>query len=347
MGNAAGAGLSAQPAAASRAVTGVFGKRAMFLVRLVTAVAAIAAAAPAGAETYPSRPIRIVVSTSAGGITDIAARILGNHLSTTTGQTVVIDNRSGAGGNIAMDAVAKSSPDGYTLGVANTGNIVINPYLYRSMPYDPLNDLVPVASLGEVPIFLVVNGKLPVSNLREFVVYAKTHPVSYASAGTGTTPHLAADAFNRHAGLAMVHVPYRGSTPATMDVISGNVQMTFVSLGQYMEFVRRGELRVLAIAGAKRVSYLPEVATFAEQGFPGFDTGTWFAMFAPRGTPGEIVDQLNLHVRALAADPDAKMRLDAAFLEQSTMTAAEFAGQVRADAVKWERIVRESGVKQE
>ena len=319
----------------------------MIRLACLAITAALAAAAPAGAETYPARPIRIVVSTSAGGITDIAARILGNHLSTRTGQIVVIDNRSGAGGNIAMDAVAKSAPDGYTLGVANTGNIVINPYLYRQMPYDPLNDLVPVASLGEVPIFLVVNGKLPLKTLQDFVAYAKSHPVSYSSAGTGTTPHLAADAFNRRAGLNMVHVPYRGSTPATMDVISGNVSMTFVSLGQYMEFVKRGDLRVLAIAGNRRAAYLPEVPTFAEQGFPGFDTGTWFALFAPRGTPREVVDQLNAHVRALAGDPDARPRLDAAFLDQSTLNADEFAAQVKADAVKWERIVRESGVKQE
>ena len=319
----------------------------MAALRWLAIVTALALAAPALAETYPARPIRIVVSTSAGGITDIAARILGNHLSTRTGQPVVIDNRSGAGGNIAMDAVAKAAPDGYTLGVANTGNIVINPYLYRTMPYDPLTDLAPVASLGEVPIFLVVNGKLQLNNLQDFVAYAKSHPVSYSSAGTGTTPHLAADAFNRRAGLNMVHVPYRGSTPATMDVITGNVAMTFVSLGQYMEFVKRGDLRVLAVAGGKRVGYLPDVATFAEQGFPGFDTGTWFALFAPRGTPREIVDHLNGHARALATDPDARPRLDAAFLEQSTLSAAEFAELVKADAVKWERIVRESGVKQE
>ena len=145
----------------------------------------------------------------------------------------------------------------------------------------------------------------------------------------------------------MVHVPYRGSTPATMDVISGNVAMTFVSLGQYMDFVRRGDLRVLAVAGVKRAAYLPDVPTFAEQGFAGFDTGTWFAPFAPRGTPRDIVDQLNGNVRGLAADPDAKMRLDAAFLQQSAMTAAEFADLVKADAAKWERIVRESGVRQE
>jgi tripartite-type tricarboxylate transporter receptor subunit TctC len=302
--------------------------------------------ASAIAENYPAKPIRIIVSTSAGGITDIVARILGHFISTKTGQTVVIDNRSGAGGNIAMDTVAKSAPDGYTLGVANTGNIVINPYLYRQMPYDSLNDLVPVGSIGDVPLFMVVNGKLPVNNLSEFVAYAKAQPVSYGSAGTGTTPHLAADAFNRRLGLNMVHVPYRGSTPATMDVISGNVPMTFVSLGQYIEYVHQGVLRVLGVASARRVSYLPDVATFAEQGFTGLDAETWFALFAPRGTPKNIVDQLNSYVRALADDPESRTRLEATFLERSSMTADEFAAFVKADAVKWERIVRESGVKQ-
>ena len=202
------------------------------MIRLACLVmtAALAAAVPASAETYPARPIRIVVSTSAGGITDIAARILGNHLSTRTGQTVVIDNRSGAGGNIAMDAVAKSTPDGYTLGVANTGNIVINPYLYRQMPYDPLHDLAPVASLGEVPIFLVFNGKLPLNNLQDFVVYAKSHPVSYSSAGTGTTPHLAAELLKITAGINMTHVPYPGAGPAIQAILAGTVPLMCASL---------------------------------------------------------------------------------------------------------------------
>src|SRR5262245_29205397 len=316
------------------------------LWRILVSVLVLTGAA-AHAQDYPSRPVRIIVSTSAGGITDVAARVLGQFITNRTGHPTIIDNRTGAGGNIAMEAVAKAAPEGYTLGVANTGNIVINPYLYRSMPYDPLHDLVPVGSMGDVPLFMLVNGKFPAKDVQEFVAYAKTHSVSYGSAGTGTTPHLAADAFNRRAGLNMVHVPYRGSTPATMDVISGNVSMTFVSLGQYMEFVKRGDLRVLAIAGSRRVAYLPEVPTFSEQGFPGFDTGTWFALFVPRGPPREVVDQLNAHVRALAGDPDARPRLDAAFLEQSTLTANEFAAQVKADAVKWERIVRESGVKQD
>src|SRR5262249_35403936 len=192
-----------------------YAEHGMNFVRVAASVACLLiGVASAAAENYPARPIKIIVSTSAGGITDVMARVLGQYITAKTGETVVIDNRAGGGGNIAMEAVARAAPDGYTLGVANTGNIVINPYLYRTMPYDPLHDLVPVGSMGEVPLFMVVNGKLPVSNLKEFVAYAKANPVSYGSAGVGTTPHLAADAFNRRAGLNMVHVPYRGSTAA-------------------------------------------------------------------------------------------------------------------------------------
>jgi tripartite-type tricarboxylate transporter receptor subunit TctC len=302
-------------------------------------------AGPALAQNYPAKPVRIVVSTSAGGVTDLAARILGNYITARTGQTVVIDNRAGAGGNIAMDAVAKAAPDGYTLGVANTGNIVINPYLYRSMPYDPLHDLVPVAPIGMVPLFLVVNAKVPAKNLQEFVAYAKKEKISYGSAGTGTTPHLAADAFVRRAGLDMVHVPYRGSAPATMDVISGNIPMTFVSMGPHIEFVHKGAIRVLGVATPRRAPYMPDVPTFAEQGFPGFEATTWFALFAPRGTPKAIVDQLNDYARSLYDDPATKSRLEANFVDPMIMNADAFGVLVNADAARWERIVKEAGVK--
>ena len=306
-------------------------------------------AADARAETYPSKSIRTIVSTSAGGVTDLCARILGAFITAKTGQTVVIDNKAGGGGNIGMEAVAKSPPDGYTLGVANTGHIVINPFLYRHMAYDPLHDLVPVGSLGEVPLFLVVNGKVPVRTLQEFVAYARAEPgkLSYASAGTGTTPHLAADEFIRRAGLNIVHVPYRGSAPGVMDVISGNIPMTFISTGPHMEFVRRGDLRILGVAAAKRLPYLPDVPTFGEQGFPGFEVSTWFAMFAPRGTPQQIVEQLNGYVRAMIDDPDSRRRLTSNFVDPMPLDAAQFAAVVKADAQKWERIVRASGARVE
>jgi tripartite-type tricarboxylate transporter receptor subunit TctC len=313
---------------------------------IVSLVAALLLASPAGADTFPARPIRMVVSTSAGGITDVCARILGAFITAKAGQTVVIDNKSGGGGNIGMELVAHAAPDGYTLGVANTGNIVINPFLYRHMSYDPLSELTPVGSIGQVPLFLIVNGRLPVSTLQEFIAYAKARPgqLSYASAGTGTTPHLAADAFVRRAGLDIVHVPYHGSVPGVMDVLGGTVQMTFVSMGPHMEFVRRGDLRILGVAAAERVPYLPAVPTFGEQGLPGFTASTWFALFAPRGTPAAIVEQLNGYVRGLAEDADSVRRLQASFVDPTPLGVAAFTAEVKSDAEKWQRIVRDSGV---
>src|SRR5215831_3343555 len=312
---------------------------------LVLTIASLTAL-PAFAQGYPAKPLKIIVSTSAGGVTDIATRILGAHITVRTGQPVVIDNRAGASGNIAMDAVAKASPDGYTLGVANTGNIVINPSLMRHMPYDPLNDLVPVGPIGTVPLFLVMNSSVPARTLADFIAYAKARPdeVSYAAAGVGTTPDLTAHEFNRRAGLKLVFVPFRGTAPAVTAVLGGDVQVTFVSMGPHIEFVRAGQLRILGAATPKRAPYMPEVPTFAEQGFPGFETSTWFSLFAPHGTRKDIVDQLNGYVRELAEDADAKKRLAANFVDPAVMTAAEFADLVKADAAKWGRIVREAGV---
>jgi tripartite-type tricarboxylate transporter receptor subunit TctC len=297
------------------------------------------------ADTYPSRPVKIVVSTSAGGITDLGGRLIGQQITARTGQANVIENRAGGGGNIAMEAVARAAPDGYTLGFANTGNIVINPFIHSNMSFDPLKDLVPVAPLGTVPLFLVVPGDLPVSTLQEFVAWAKGGKHSYGSAGAGTTPHLAADAFVRRAGLDMVHVPYRGSTPATMAVLAGEVPMTFVSIGQHQALVRQGRIKVLAVASDRRVPYLPDVPTFQEAGFPGFFAGTWFGLFAPAGTPQAIVDQLNGLVRAFVQSPDSKKHFDTSFLDPLVMTAPEFAALVQADAARWEKAVRESGMK--
>jgi tripartite-type tricarboxylate transporter receptor subunit TctC len=248
-----------------------------------------------------------------------------------------------------MDALAKSEPDGYTIGVANTGNIVINPYLFNNMPSDPLKDLTPIGVLGTVPLFLVMNSNVPAKTLQEFVAYAKANPdkISYASAGAGTTPDLAAYEFGRRAGLKFVMVPFRGTGPAVTATLGGDVQVTFVSMGPHIEFVHQGKLRVLAAATSKRVSYLPDTPTFAEAGFPGFETSTWFAAFAPRGTPKAIIDQLNGYVRDLAQDADAKRRLEANFVDQVVMTAPEFDALVKSDAVKWERIVRENGIKLE
>ncbi len=304
---------------------------------------------PAGAQTYPGKPIRVIVSTSPGGITDITARILGAHITARTGQPVVIDNRPGASGNIAMEAVARAAPDGYTLGFANTGNITINPFLFAHMPFDPLGDLVPVGPIGTVPLFLAINGQVPARTLAEFIAYAKAHPdtVNYAGAGAGTTPDLAGREFMRRAGLKLVMVPFKGTTPATTAVVAGDTQATFISMGPHMGFVRSGALRVLAAATPKREPYMPDTPTFAELGFPGFETSTWFSVFAPRGTSAEIVDRLNLYTRTVHHDPEQQQRLEANFVDPLVMTAAEFAALVKADAAKWEHIVRETGAKLE
>jgi tripartite-type tricarboxylate transporter receptor subunit TctC len=306
----------------------------------------IASVSGALAADYPARSIRIIVSTSAGGITDVAARILGQHMAEETGQSVVIDNRPGASGNLAMEDVAKAGPDGYTLGFANTGNIVVNPVLYRHMNFNPLTDLVPVAPVGTVPLFLVTNTAIPPTTLKDFIAYAKANPdkLSYAAAGAGTTPDLTAHEFARLAGLSLVYVPFHGTAPAVTALLGNDVQFTFVSMGPHIQLMREGKLRVLAAATAQRVPYLPDVPTFAEQGFPGFETTTWFALFAPKGTPPAIVDRLNGYVHDTLMDTQSRQRLEADYIQPLPLTSKDFADLVHADAAKWARIVHQAGV---
>ncbi len=323
----------------------------MKVLRLLSIAAlALAVAVPASAQGYPTKPIKIIVSTSPGGITDILARFLGQYITAKTGQPNVIDNRAGASGNLALDAVAKAPPDGYTLGFANTGNVTVNPYLFKSMTFDPLTDLIPIGPVGTVPLFLVMNPKVPAKNLKEFIAYAKANPdkVSYAAAGAGTTPDLTGGEFARRAGLdKLVFVPFRGTAPAATAVLQGVGQITFVSLGPHLQNVESGALRVLAAATPKRRPYAPNIPTFAEEGFPNFEMSTWFSLFAPHGTPPAIVEQLNGYTRDVQSDPETKKRLDSQFVDPLIQTQAEFAALVKADAVKWERIVRESGIKLE
>jgi tripartite-type tricarboxylate transporter receptor subunit TctC len=317
-----------------------------FVRALVLLAIAVCAPADLRADEFPSRPIRIIVTSAAGNTTDVAARILGQHIAERTGQSVIIDDRPGASGNIAMEAVAKADPNGYTLGFANTGNVVVNPVLYRHMTFDPMADLVPVGPVGTVPLFLVTNSFVPSANLEDFVAYARAHPdkVSYAAAGTGTTPDLTAHEFARRVGVSLVSVPFHGTEPAMTALLGNDVQFTFVSMGPHMELMRQGKLRVLAAATAQRASYLPDVPTFGEQGFPGLETTAWFAMFAPRGTPQPIIDQLNSYGREMLVDEMSKQKLEASFMQPLALTPGSFADLVRTDAAKWQRIVRDVGI---
>jgi tripartite-type tricarboxylate transporter receptor subunit TctC len=244
--------------------------------------------------------------------------------------------------------VAKPPPDGYTLGFANTGNITVNPYLFTHMTFDPLTDLLPVGAVGTVPLFLVMNPAVPANNLKEFIAYAKANPdkVSYAAAGAGTTPDLTGGEFARRAGLdKLVFVPFRGTAPAATAVLQGVAQITFVSLGPSLQNVESGKLRVLAAATPRRMPYAKDIPTFSEEGFPGFEMSTWFSLFAPKGTPKEIVEQLNGYTRDVQNDPELKNRLDALFVDPLIQMQPEFTALVKADAVKWERLVREAGIK--
>jgi tripartite-type tricarboxylate transporter receptor subunit TctC len=297
------------------------------------------------AEAYPSRNIRIVVPTSPGGTTDLLGRLLANHIAAATGVQVVVENRGGAGGNIGMDLVAKAAPDGYTLGFANTG-IVINRYTYKNMPFDPLKDLEPIGPIGEAPQLLIVNAELPAHNLQEFIALAKAKPggFNYGSAGLGSTMHLAADQFARAAGVKLVHVPYRGAAPAITDLVTGNLQMISVSLGPVAGFVQSGKLRVLVAAAEKRIRFLPQVPSSAESGLPGYEMTTWFGLFAPRGTPTEIVERLNGFIGEMLASAEIQKHLADNSVEELRMNPSEFARFLTVDSVKWERVVRDSGL---
>jgi len=300
--------------------------------------------------TFPSKNIHLIVGNAAGGGTDYLARLLGQKMSERLGQAVVIENKPGANSTIAVQAVAKAPPDGHTLLMGSIGMLTVNPAVVPNLLYDTKRDLAPISIIGSFPLILTVSAASPIRSVQELIAYAKANPdkVSYAGAGAGTTPDLTGGEFARRAGLdKLVFVPFRGTAPATAAVIGGDVQLTFVSMGPHIEFIRNGTLRVLAAATPQRRPYVPDVATFAEQGFPNFEMSTWFSLFAPKGTPKEIVDQLNLYTREVQAEPEARKRLEATFIDPLALTQSEFATLVKADAVKYERIVREQGIKLE
>jgi tripartite-type tricarboxylate transporter receptor subunit TctC len=304
------------------------------------------ASAPGRAEPYPARSVRVMVPASAGGVTDLVARIAAEYLSTRTNQRFVVENRTGAGGNLATDAVAKAEPDGYTFGIVASGNVVINPYIYEKMPFNAKTDLVPVASIAEAPQVIAINKDVPAKTLKDLIAIAKANPESirYASAGIGSTMHLAGDQFARLAGVKLVHVPYRGAAPAVTDVISGVVQVIPVSAGPIMGFVRSGQLRVLAAASPHRLKHFPDVPTSAEAGLPGYEMTTWFALVAPRGTPDVIVQTLHGLIQDMLADPASIKRLDESFLDRMPSTQPEFAAFVAAEFPRWEKVVHDSGL---
>jgi tripartite-type tricarboxylate transporter receptor subunit TctC len=318
-------------------------------LRIGGALLGLAVAAGSGgvaAQSRSGKPIRIVVQSPPGAAADVLGRIAGEWLGKRTGAPIVIENRGGAGGAIALEAVAKAEPDGHTLLLATNGSITINRALFKKEPIDTLTDIVPVAPIAFNPDILVVNGKLPAQTAGEFIALAKSQPgkINYGSAGAGSTPHLAVALFARLAGIELVHVPYRGMAPAITDLVAGNVQVVAIGNATVAPFVETGALRVLAAATPRRLPYLPNVPSAGEIGLPTWEVDTWYGLFAPRGTPKDLVDTLNTHLTALLDDPANKKRFDDSFYDARKMSADGFAALVKVEAAKWERVVREAGV---
>ncbi len=318
-------------------------------LRFALAFLVSALCAGAGAQDFPNRPVRIVVPFEAGA-PDAIARIVAQQLTAQTGQTFVVENRPGANGMIGADAVAKAKPDGYTVLVTST-SITVNPSIYRKLPYDLAKDLVPVTNLGAVEALLVVvNPSVPAQNLQEFLAFAKKKDsrVSYGSPGTGNQLHVASELFNVRAGLGMVHIPYKGAGPAATALLSGQIQLLVTTPPLVLAHIRAGKLRALAYTHNKRASYLPDVPTMNEAGFPGFEVdGGWFGMFAPAGTPREIVARLQAEVKTAFKNPQVRERIVALGMEPVGDSPADFKAYVDAEVRKYAERVRLTGIQPE
>jgi tripartite-type tricarboxylate transporter receptor subunit TctC len=304
--------------------------------------------ARAWAQAYPDKPIRIVVPYPPGSGTDIVARILAQKISENWGQQVIVDNKPGAGAIVGVEAVARSTPDGYTIGIGDTGPLAINPALYSKLPYNPLTDFVPITQVANLPFVLVVHPSLPVKTVPELIALAKREPgkLNYASVGNGSAVHLASELFKQLAGIDIVHVPYKGSAPALTGLLQGEVSLMFVNLFSSLAHVKAGRLRVLAVASPKRTTMMPDLPTVAEAGLPGYAFLAWFGIIAPAGTPQPIVEKLNGEFRRVLNLPDVRDRLvNQGGTEPVGSTSAEFAELLRNDMVKWAKLVKESGAR--
>ena len=315
------------------------------MTRLALFLIALALPFTVESQTYPSRPVRIVVPLSPGGFADTPARMLAPRLSTQLGRQFFVENRPGAGGSIGADFVAKSAPDGHTLLLTGTPH-VISAHLYKSLPYDALKDFTPVALVASGPYALVVNPqRLQVSSVRELIAAAKAQPakIDYASSGNGSAQHLVGALFNSMAGVELNHVPYKGSGPAMQDLISGQVAVSFAGIPNVLGHVKSGRLRVLAVTTPKRWSELPEVPTLAEAGVAGYEATLWLNMAGPAGMPAEIVQRLHGEIAKALQDPELQANFRAAGVEASVLAPEPLSAFIRAEHEKWGRVVRETG----
>ena len=321
--------------------------RRKFLHLAASAAALPAVSRIARAQTYPSRPVRLVVFFPAGGVGDILARLMGQWLSERLGQPFVIENRPGAGGNIGTEAVVRASPDGYTL-LWSTSPNAINATFYDKLNYNFIRDIAPVAATIRVPNVMVVNPSVPAKTVPEFIAYAKANPgkLNMASGGNGVPSHVAGELFKMMAGVDMVHVPYRGSAPALTDMLAGQVQVMFDAVPSSIEYIRAGKLRPLAVTTATRSEVLPDIPTVGDF-LPGFEASTWFGVGAPKNTPATIVDKLNTEINASLADPKFKGTHCRPRWHGATGSPADFGKLIAEETEKWAKVVKFAGIKPE
>jgi len=316
------------------------------ILRWVAVLAALLGTVPAGAQTWPARPVHVIVPFAAGGSVDIVARLIGQRLGDELGQPFIVENKGGAGGTIGANQVAKAPGDGYTLMVMHQG-LAFNASLYADLPYDTLRDLAPIAYVGATPNALVVTHALPVSTPQEFVAYARANPgkISYGSGGVGSAGHLSIELLQALTGIKLTHVPYKGSGPALTDLMSGQIQAMLLTMPAVMPYLKSGKLRAIATSGAQRSPALPALPTLEESGVAGYEYEPWYGMFGPATLPKPLAARLNQLVNAIIREPAIRDQFARQGLEVQTLTSEQFGEILRSDVAKWGKIIRDAGVR--
>ena len=319
------------------------------LLHAALACAALAASAPAAAQTFPTKQLRMVVTFPTGGAPDILARTISDKLDASWGQTMIVDNKPGAGGNIGAEFVARAPADGHTLVMGTVGTHSINGSLYAKIPYDMVRDFAPITLIASTPNLLVVNNDIPAKNLQELIALAKAKPgtLTYGSPGIGTSVHVSGELFNSLAGVKTTHVPYKGRQMAIPDLLGGSISMMFDNMPSAIPVVREGKLRAIGVTSAKRSASAPEIPTIAEQGLPGFEATSWFAVFAPAGTPKPVVDRLHAEIVRIFGLPDVQAKMKTLGLDPILGGPDELAKTQAAEIVKWAKVIKDSGAKAE
>ena len=322
------------------------GSRRSLLICAMFLLSALWLANPALAQNYPAKPVRIIVPFAAGGMTDILARKLAQAISPSLQQTIIIDAKPGASLIIGAEAAARSAPDGYTLFIGSSTSQVINPLIFPKLPYDPVRDFEPIVPISDIEYVLCVNESVPVKTVRELVQYAKDRPgqLNYASYGNGTSVHLGMELFKQVAGIDLVHIPYKGSAPAEQELASGRIQVMITAFS-VLNYVKQGRVRVLAVTMAKRSAALPDAPTIAESGYPGFESVSWFGLFAPRGTPKDVVRRWNTEMNKALRSPEIADWLRGVGLEPTGGSTENLAALVQAETAKYKPVVLRSGIK--